>query len=120
LGGEGIRTALVLGQVAGRLGRSVLDGRLDLRTAQALYRRQVLAMRPYFAALTAIQWVMAVAPDAVLSAMMAIACGRWPSALAQRLYWDVADPAHLRSGHGAASCVTAGGRAEGAARPGRR
>jgi len=36
------------------------------------------------------------APDAVLSAMMAIACGRWLSAVAQRMYWDVADPTHLR------------------------
>ena len=98
LGGEGIRTALVLGQVAGRLSRDVLDGRLALGTAQALYRRQVRAMRPYFATLTAIQWVMAVAPDAVLSAIMAIACGRWLSVLAQRKYWDVADPTHLRSG----------------------
>jgi len=53
--GEGIRPALKLGSACGRLVQCALDGEMTLGEARARYRHLVLARRPVYQALEALQ-----------------------------------------------------------------
>ena len=93
--GEGIRPALVFGQLAGRLAERVRVGELTLDQALSRYRAYVLSRKRGYDTLDRLQGVLNWLPDP-LFALFARAVGsprvlRWAVAR----YWDVADPALL-------------------------
>ena len=93
--GEGIRPALVYGQLAGRLAGRVLAGELELADALTGYRRAVLAQRGGWAGLAALQRA-ALASPRLLPPALAWLFGAGPLARpAQRAYLRLAPPAIL-------------------------
>jgi flavin-dependent dehydrogenase len=90
--GEGIRPALVFGQVAGREARAVLEGRQSLDAALARYRTVVERSRFAFRAIEHFQsW--SVQLPLPLVAPVIQACSWAPlSRRLQATYWAVADP----------------------------
>lgn len=90
--GEGIRPALVSGQLAGRLARRVLTDEIALADALATYRRQVRASRAGWLALAGLQRTTLAAPR-LLPPMLAWLFGAGPLAgPAQRVYLHLAPP----------------------------
>ena len=90
--GEGIRPALVYGQLAGRLAGRVLAGELDLAEALASYRQQVLAHRGGWRALAGLQRA-ALASPRLLPPVLAWLFGAGPLARpVQRVYLQLAPP----------------------------
>jgi len=98
LTGEGIRPALVFGQVAGRLARQVLEGTLDLAAALACYRRLVLARRPNYTLLRGLQRGLLHAPSRAIPVFAKLFGDGALSGPAHRAYWWIADPDSLRPG----------------------
>lgn len=93
--GEGIRPALVFGQVAGRLAERARTGEMTLDQALSRYRAHVLSRRRGYEALDRLQSLLDRMPDAAFSllarAMATPRLGGW----AVRHYREVADPALL-------------------------
>jgi menaquinone-9 beta-reductase len=93
--GEGIRPALVFGQLAGRLAERVRTGEMALDEALSRYRAYVLSRARGYRTLDRLQSGLDQLPDP-LFALFARAVGsprvlRWVVAR----YWDVADPGLL-------------------------
>jgi len=92
LTGEGIRPALVWGQEAGRQAARVLRGDSSLEVALTAYRDRVFSKRRQYRTLELLQAGLLAAPQKLLPlAVRLLAQGRL-ARLAQRWYWDVADP----------------------------
>jgi flavin-dependent dehydrogenase len=90
LSGEGIRPALVYGQLAGRLARQVREGRLSLDAALSTYRRAALRPRLKYRMLAAIERALPHTPGALME-IMAWYFGGGPFARAsQAAYWRIA------------------------------
>lgn len=99
---EGIRPALVFGQIAGRLARHALDGSLTLEQVREQYRQTVRARRHQYRLLEGMQATLLRSPQRVLP-MLAWLFGKSPlTGPAQRAYWEVADPGLLQPGTGLA------------------
>lgn len=96
--GEGIRPALVFGQVAGRLAERVRTGELTLDEGLSRYRAHVLARRRGFEALDRLQTVLDRMPDAAFSLLARGVASRRLRPWAVRHYWEVADPGLLTPG----------------------
>lgn len=100
LTGEGIRPALVFGQIAGRLGARVLDGRLPLRTALDAYgdlvreRRRALK----YGILGQVERRLRRLPAPVLDATTWYFGGSPLAARCQAAYWRIAPAEWLRPG----------------------
>jgi len=90
--GEGIRPALVFGQVAGRLAERVRTGELALPEALSRYRAHVRSRSRAYRVLERLQPVLGRLPDPAFEVF-----GRWVASdrvesWARRAYWRVADP----------------------------
>lgn len=92
LTGEGIRPALVFGQLAGRLARHVLRDELSLTQALTGYRKAVLRRRPYYRLLERLQRGMLRAPRWSLRGFARLFAEGPLSAAAYTAYWRLADP----------------------------
>ncbi len=90
--GEGIRPALVFGQLAGRLAERVRLGELPLDQALSRYRAYVLSRARGYRFLDRLQTILNVLPDPLFAAFArTIASDRvLPWAISR--YWRVADP----------------------------
>lgn len=109
---EGIRPALVFGQIAGRLARQALDGVLTLEQVREQYRREVRARRHQYRLLEGMQAMLLRSPQRVLP-MFAWLFGKSPlTGPAQRAYWELADPGLLQPGHDLAEAPARIGAAE--------
>ena len=121
LSGEGIRPALVWGQQAGRHAARVLRGEVSLEEALDDYRRQVLAHRWLYRILEALQAGLLSMPLRLVPKAVRVFAREPVAGVAQRAYWDAADPDTLevtpgvRSRTAAAVEQCAGGRAATAA-----
>lgn len=93
--GEGIRPALVLGQLAGRLARRVLDGQSSLETSLRAYRRFVLRRAPYYGFLTAVQDLLLAVPVRLADTYTSLIAGCFQTPPGQATYWWAADPLSL-------------------------
>lgn len=96
--GEGIRPALVFGQLAGRLAERVRTGELALDQALSRYRAYVLSRRRGYDALDRLQSVLDHMPDAAYSLLARAMATRRAGGWAVRCYRDVADPDLLTAG----------------------
>ena len=96
--GEGIRPALVFGQLAGRLAERVRTGELPLDDALSRYRAYVMSRRKGYDALDRLQSVLDRMPDVAFALLARAVGGRRLRPWAVRHYWDVADPALLTPG----------------------
>jgi menaquinone-9 beta-reductase len=97
LSGEGIRPALVYGQLAGRLACEVLEGRRTLGDALAAYRRAALRPRLKYRLLAAIERALPHMPGAVME-VMTWYFGAGPLAHpCQGVYWRIAPAEALRA-----------------------
>ena len=96
--GEGIRPALVFGQLAGRLAERVRLGELALDEALSRYRAYVRSCEHGYRVLDRLQTVLNGLPDSLFS-LFARSIGT-PRLLdfAVRHYWSVADPDLLTAG----------------------
>jgi flavin-dependent dehydrogenase len=93
--GEGIRPALVFGQLAGRLAERVRLGELTLDQALSRYRAYVLSRRHGYRFLDRLQSVLNWLPDPLFALFArTIASGRVLPWAVDR-YWHVADPGLL-------------------------
>jgi flavin-dependent dehydrogenase len=90
--GEGIRPALVFGQLAGRLAERVRLGELTLDQALSRYRAYVLSRKRGYDVLDRLQTALNWLPDPLYAGFARIVAQprvmRWAAAQ----YWDVADP----------------------------
>lgn len=93
--GEGIRPALVFGQLAGRLARRVLEDRSSLDGALRGYRRQVRRRAPYYAFLGALQDLLLAVPPRLAGTFTSLIAVCFQ---ADRAYWWAANPRSLDSG----------------------
>lgn len=92
LTGEGIRPALVWGQVAGRQARRVLEGNARLEEALAAYRAAILAHRWEYRILEMLQRGLLRAPLPLLPTVVRLFASGPVARIAQRAYWQVAPP----------------------------
>lgn len=96
--GEGIRPALVFGQVAGRLAERVRTGEMTLPDALRAYREAVQDRARGYRILERLQGILNVLPDPLFAVFArSVASGRvlpW----AVRAYWNVANPDLLTPG----------------------
>lgn len=96
--GEGIRPALVFGQVAGRLAERVRTGEMALPDALRAYREGVHDRARGYRILERLQGILNVLPDPLFAVFArSVASGRvlpW----AVRAYWNVANPDLLTPG----------------------
>ena len=95
--GEGIRPALVFGQLAGRLAERVRLGELTLDQALSRYRAYVLSRKRGYDALDRLQTVLDHVPDRVFALFARAVASRRVLPWAVRHYWEVADPDLLRA-----------------------
>lgn len=95
---EGIRPALVFGQIAGRLVRHALDGKLTLEQVQESYRRTVRARRHQYRLLEGMQALLLRSPQRALPMLAWLLGGPAFTGPAQQAYWQIADPGLLRRG----------------------
>ncbi|MDQ2826645.1 MAG: hypothetical protein M3Y04_06775, partial [Actinomycetota bacterium] len=103
LTGEGIRPALVWGQEAGRWGRRVIEGSMDLDGALGAYQTAVRAHRAEYAILTRLQAGLFRMPIGLIPLGVRLFASGPLSRLAQRAYWKAADPDRLEIEPGLAS-----------------
>lgn len=103
LTGEGIRPALVWGQEAGRQAARVVRGEVNLDTALAAYRAQVLAHRWQYRMLERLQGGLLHTPARVLPTAVRLFAHGPVARVAQRYYWDLADPDRLEIAPGVRS-----------------
>lgn len=96
--GEGIRPALVFGQLAGRMAERVRTDEIALDDALARYRAYVMSRRKGYDALDRLQSVLDRMPDAAFALLARAVASRRLRPWAVRHYWDVADPALLTPG----------------------
>lgn len=96
--GEGIRPALVFGQLAGRLAERVRTGELTLEDALARYRAYVMSRRKGYEALDRLQSALDRMPDIAFALLARAVAGRRLGSWAVRHYRDVADPSLLTPG----------------------
>jgi flavin-dependent dehydrogenase len=90
--GEGIRPALVFGQLAGRLAERVRLGELTLPEALSRYRAYVLSRRRGYRVLERLQSVLGWLPDPLFAAFARLIAHPRVLPWAVRRYWRVADP----------------------------
>jgi menaquinone-9 beta-reductase len=88
--GEGIRPALVLGYLAGRLGGQVLSRELTLEAAHSSYRKLVGRYRRGYAALTALQGVLGKLPRFSIKTLYWLTASRPLVDILMPAYWSVA------------------------------
>lgn len=93
--GEGIRPALVFGQLAGRLAERVRVGELTLDEALSRYRAYVMSRKRGYDTLDRLQTVLDHLPDALFSLFVRAVASRRVLPWAVRHYWEVADPGLL-------------------------
>lgn len=105
--GEGIRPALVYGQLAGRLARRVLERRSSLSRALRGYRRFVRRRSPYYGFLSAVQDALLAVPARAAGAFTALIATCFESPPGQALYWWAADPYELDAGSAETSTKSA-------------
>lgn len=96
--GEGIRPALVFGQIAGRLVRQVLAGDIELEQALSAYRRQVARRAPYYGFLRLIQAALLGAPTLIAPFFTGALAAAFQTAPGQATYWTAAEPMSLDPG----------------------
>ena len=96
--GEGIRPALVFGQVAGRLVERVRTGEMALPEALAAYRGMVARSARGYRVLDRLQTVLDALPDPLFAAFARAVASDRVLAWAVAAYRDVADPALLTPG----------------------
>ena len=96
LTGEGIRPALVWGQEAGRQAALVVRGESDLDAALDNYRAQVLTHRWQYRALERLQAGFLRAPRTLLPTAVRLFAHGPLARVAQRYYWDLANPDRLQ------------------------
>lgn len=92
LTGEGIRPALVWGQVAGQWARRVVEGTTSLDDALGAYRARVLAHSRQYAILERLQTVLQRMPLRLVPAAVRMFGSGPLGRLAQQAYWQAADP----------------------------
>ncbi|WP_217915791.1 hypothetical protein [Miltoncostaea marina] len=93
--GEGIRPALVFGQVAGRLAERVRTGELPLDAALSRYRAFVTSRRRGYDVLDRLQTALDLLPDPLFALFARAVASDRVLPWAVRNYWEVADPALL-------------------------
>jgi flavin-dependent dehydrogenase len=96
--GEGIRPALVFGQVAGRLAERVRTGEMGLDEALGAYRAAVESRARGYRILARLQGVLDVLPDPLFSVFARMVASRRVLPWAVRAYWNVASPDLLTPG----------------------
>lgn len=96
LTGEGIRPALVWGQEAGRQAARVLRGDASLDAALGAYGTQILAHRWQYRVLEGLQAGLLRAPRSLLPTAVRLFAHGPIARLAQRTYWDLANPDRLQ------------------------
>lgn len=96
--GEGIRPALVFGQVAGRLAERVRTGDMGLPAALGAYRAAVQARSRGYRVLEHLQSVLGVLPDPLFARFARVVASDRVLPWAVRAYWNVADPGLLTPG----------------------
>jgi menaquinone-9 beta-reductase len=96
--GEGIRPALVFGEIAGRLVRQVLAGDMELGDALSAFRRQVARRAPYYGFLRLVQAAFLGIPGPAVPLFTAALTAAFQTAPGQASYWGVADPMSLDPG----------------------
>ncbi len=96
--GEGIRPALVFGQLAGRLAERVRIGELTLDEALGRYRDYVMSREKGYRALDRLQSVLDRMPDVAFALLAKAVQSRRVHPWAVRNYWEVADPGLLTPG----------------------
>ena len=96
--GEGIRPALVFGQLAGRLAERARTGELTLAQSLSRYRAYVLSRRRGYDALDRLQSALDRMPDAAFSLLAKAIASPRVRPWAVRHYWQVADPGLLTAG----------------------
>ena len=96
--GEGIRPALVFGQVAGRLAERVRTGELRLDEALRGYRAAVASRSRGYRVLERLQSVLNVLPDPLFAQYARIVASDRVLPWAVRAYWNVASPDLLTPG----------------------
>lgn len=99
--GEGIRPALVYGQVAGRLAERVRTGELPLDVALSRYRAWLAGRRRGYRVLDRLQDVLNVLPDPLFSLFARSIAHPRVLPWAVDRYWRVADPDLLTPGRAA-------------------
>ena len=90
--GEGIRPALVFGQLAGRLAERVRLGEMPLDVALSRYRAYVRSCEHGYRVLDRLQSVLNVLPDPLFALFARAVASRRVLDFAVRHYWSVADP----------------------------
>jgi menaquinone-9 beta-reductase len=101
--GEGIRPALVFGQVAGRRARGVLTGECALKEALSAYAGFVQRRAPYYGFLSWLQDVLVAIPRPLASTFVRLMAAGYQSGPGLRSYWWAADPMFLGEGGGTGS-----------------
>ncbi len=96
--GEGIRPALVFGQVAGRLAERVRTGELPLDQALREYRTVVASHARGYRILERLQGLLNVLPDPLFALFARAVAAERVLPWAVRAYWDVANPDLLTRG----------------------
>ncbi len=96
--GEGIRPALVFGQVAGRLAERVRTGEMPLGEALAAYRAAVSSRARGYRILERLQTALDVLPDPLFADFARVVASRRVLTWAVRAYWNVASPDLLTDG----------------------
>ena len=96
--GEGIRPALVFGQVAGRLAERARAGEMPLGEALAAYRAAVASRARGYRVLERLQTALDVLPDPLFAAFARVVASRRVLPWAVRAYWNVASPDLLTAG----------------------
>lgn len=96
--GEGIRPALVFGQLAGRLAERVRLGELRLDEALSRYRAYVLSRRRGYRFLDRLQTILNLLPDPLFSLFARTIASDRVLPWAVSRYWRVADPNLLTPG----------------------
>jgi flavin-dependent dehydrogenase len=90
--GEGIRPALVFGQLAGRLAERVRVGEIALDVALSRYRAYVMSRGRGYRFLDRLQTILNLLPDPLFSTFARTVGSSRVLPWAVRNYWEVADP----------------------------
>ena len=96
--GEGIRPAVVFGQLAGRFARRVLEGQSSLQSSLRAYRWHVRRRAPYYAFLGAMQDLLLALPPRLAGSFTSLIAGCFQTGLGQATFWWAADPSSLQAG----------------------